>query len=243
MFDHRLTGDMTMGDGFAMHADWWAHAETDAHLETFARRVSFTPSTRGVDVRYLSAIRDHLEVRLHRWLVRYSIVLLRVALGGIFLGFGLLKFFPGFSPAESLAVRTFALLTLGLVPATVARVFIATLECAIGLSFLTGRCLRVGLVLLGVQMLGALSPLVLLTGEMFSGSHHAPSLEGQYVIKDVVLIAAGMVIAATVKGSRLVSERERVAPVMARHMAGDSQPAPPSTPHHAFAAERTQEAA
>jgi len=58
---------------------------------------------------------------------------------------------------------------------------------------------------LGVQLLGALSPLLLLAGEMFSGPHRAPSLEGQYVIKDVVLVSAGMVIAATVRGGRLVA--------------------------------------
>lgn len=62
-----------------------------------------------------------------------------------------------------------------------------------------------GVWLLGVQMLGALSPLLLFPGEMFSGPYHAPSLEGQYVIKDVVLIAAGLVIAATVQGGRLVT--------------------------------------
>lgn len=78
-------------------------------------------------------------------------------------------------------------------------------KCAIGLCFITGKGLRVGVWLLGVQMLGALSPLLLFPGEMFSGPYHAPSLEGQYVIKDVVLIAAGLVIAATVQGGRLVT--------------------------------------
>lgn len=56
-----------------------------------------------------------------------------------------------------------------------------------------------------MQLLGALSPLLLLAGEMLSGPHRAPSLEGQYVIKDVVLVGAGMVIAATVRGGRLVA--------------------------------------
>lgn len=156
-------------------------------------------------MRRLYAIWDRVDVRLHRWLVRHSITLLRIALGGIFLGFGVLKFFPGLSPAAALAEQTFAIITFGLVPAAVARVLTAILECAIGLYFITGKGLRVGVWLLGVQLLGALSPLLLLAGEMFSGPHHAPSLEGQYVIKDVVLVAAGMVIAATVRGGRLVA--------------------------------------
>ena len=180
----------------------------------------------------LYAIWDRVDVRLHRWLIRHSIVLLRIALGGIFLGFGVLKFFPGLSPAAVLAEHTFGILTFGLVPAAVARVTIAILECAIGLCFITGKGLRVGVWLLGVQMLGALSPLLLLTGEMFSGPHHAPSLEGQYVIKDVVLVGAGMVIAATVRGGRLVTGTKgtaRVAqaiPHPAEANAGQRAPSP-----------------
>lgn len=156
-------------------------------------------------MRNVYAIWDRADVRLTHWLVRHSVALLRIALGGVFLGFGLLKFFPGISPAESLAERTLAMLTLGLVPSSVARVLLAILECAIGLCFVTGKFLRVGVWLLGVQMLGALSPLLLFAGEMFSGAHHAPSLEGQYVIKDVVLASAGLVIAATLRGGRLVT--------------------------------------
>jgi len=155
-------------------------------------------------MRNVYAIWDRADVRLTHWLVRHSVALLRIALGGVFLGFGVLKFFPGLSPAATLAEHTFGVLTGGLIPVRVGRVLIAILECAIGLCFLTGKGLRVGVWLLGVQMLGALSPLLLFVGEMFSGPHHAPSLEGQYVIKDVVLIGAGLVIAATLRGGRLV---------------------------------------
>jgi len=47
-----------------------------------------------------------LEGVIHGVLVRYSTSLLRVAVGAVFLGFGLLKFFPGVSPAESLVTAT-----------------------------------------------------------------------------------------------------------------------------------------
>ncbi len=179
-------------------------------------------------MRQLYTIWDHVDVRLHRWLVRHSVALLRIALGGIFLGFGVLKFFPGLSPAAALAEQTFGILTFGLVPPAVARVLTAILECAIGLCFITGKGLRVGVWLLGVQMLGALSPLLLLAGEMFSGPHRAPSLEGQYVIKDVVLVAAGMVIAATVRGGRLVAGPKGTppeAPAIPPHAAEAIRPA------------------
>ncbi len=45
----------------------------------------------------------------------------------------------------------------------------------------------------------------LLPGRLFAGPYHAPTLEGQYVLKDIILVAAGLVIAAgTFRGGRLV---------------------------------------
>lgn len=129
-------------------------------------------------------------------LERWSMTVLRVGLGCVFLGFGLLKFFPGLSPAEGLVARTLDVLAFGVVPPRVGLVAVAALECAIGLGLITGRLLRPALALLGLQMAGAMSPLLLFPGELFGGPFHAPTLEGQYVLKDVVLISAGLVIAA-----------------------------------------------
>ncbi len=148
---------------------------------------------------------DRLDTRLNRWLVTHSIGLLRVAMGSIFVLFGVLKFFPGVSPIEDLATRTTTALSFGLVTGTAAMTTIAALECVIGLCFLTGRFLRIGVWLLGAQMLGALSPLVLFPGELFTDPGHAPTLVAQYIIKDVVLIGAGLVIAATWTGGHLVA--------------------------------------
>jgi putative oxidoreductase len=134
------------------------------------------------------------------WLARHSVTLLRLSLGAVFLAFGLLKFFPGLSPAAGLAGETFAELTLGLVPESVGLTLVATLETAIGLSLLTGRLLRLGVALLGVAMVGVLSPLVLLPEELFRGAPWAPTLVGQYVLKDVVLLAAALAVAASAFG-------------------------------------------
>jgi putative oxidoreductase len=148
-----------------------------------------------------------LENVIHRKLVRHSTDVLRVAVGAVFLGFGVLKFFPGVSPAESLVMATTDKLTLGLVPGHAALVVIATLECFIGVCMLVGRWMRLAIWLLALQFVGILSPLVLLPARLFGGPYHAPTLEGQYVLKDVILVAAGMVIAAaTFRGGRLVRE-------------------------------------
>ncbi len=159
---------------------------------------------------------DRLDTRLNQWLVAYSIPVLRIALGGIFLAFGLLKFFPGLSPIEDLAIRTTEALSFGLVSGRGAMVVIATLECLIGLLFVTGRFLRVGVWLLGAQMLGAMSPLVLFPGELFPGSLYTPTLAAQYIIKDVVLVAAGMVIASTWTGARIIPERRSMRSTLGR---------------------------
>jgi len=135
-----------------------------------------------------------------RFLTRWSVPALRVALGLVFLGFGVLKFFPGASPAESIAARTVETLTLGLVGGTAAVIFTAVLETFIGLTLVTGRLLRTGLIALAVAMAGILSPIVLFAGELFG---HGMTLLGQYVLKDLVLVAGAAVVAAVALGARL----------------------------------------
>ena len=150
---------------------------------------------------------DRLDAALHGWLVAHSMLLLRLSLGAVFLGFGALKLFPGISPAESLVKATTTILTFGLVPDPVALAAIRTIECAIGLCLLSGRAMRLAIYLLMVQLVGILSPVVLLAPRLFSGPHHAPTLEGQYVLKDVILAAAALVLASTLRGGRLIRAR------------------------------------
>ena len=147
---------------------------------------------------------EALEALAARWLARHSIALLRISLGLIFLAFGVLKFFPGHSPAAALAERTLGVFTFGVLPADLDRVLVATLETTVGLCLTTGWFLRPGLLLMGLNMVGILSPLVFFPHELFPHGLTAPTLEGQYVVKDAVLLCAGLVIAARALGGRLV---------------------------------------
>jgi putative oxidoreductase len=144
-----------------------------------------------------------------RWLMRHSIMLLRASLGVVFLLFGALKLVPGLSPAAPVAIETTELLTFGLVPAGTALAAVAVLECTIGALLLTGRLLGVGIALLGMALVGILSPLVLLHGELFTGPWGAPNLLGQYVIKDLILAAATLVVLASIRGGRLERRSRR----------------------------------
>lgn len=137
-------------------------------------------------------------------MARAGIPLLRLSLGIVFLWFGALKFFPSLSPAQELAARTLDTLSGGRVPASVSLPLLAACECVIGVGLLSGRGLRGVLLLLYVQMLGTLTPLVLFPGELFTRIPYAPTLEGQYIIKNLVLISAGIVVGATVHGGRIV---------------------------------------
>lgn len=141
--------------------------------------------------------------QLHGLLERYSISLLRISLGLVFLGFGILKFFPGLSPAEDIAAATIERLTFGYIAGDHAVLMTAIVETFIGLTLVTGRFVRLGLVVLTGALVGIMSPLVLFTDQLFP---HGPSLMGQYVVKDIVLAAGAMVVAAYALGSRLRTE-------------------------------------
>jgi uncharacterized membrane protein YphA (DoxX/SURF4 family) len=147
-----------------------------------------------------------IDVRLTRWMARYGITILRVSLGIIFFWFGVLKFFPGLSPAQELATRTIGILTFGLIPPQTSILILATWECLIGLGLIIGVFMRVTLLLLWLQMLGTIMPLFLFTQEAFIHFPYAPTLEGQYIIKNIVLISAGIVIGATVRGGTLIAD-------------------------------------
>jgi uncharacterized membrane protein YkgB len=160
-------------------------------------------------IRPVNATLGDLDGLATGFLARYSVVLLRVSLGLVFLGFGFLKFFPDVSPAQELATRTVDALTFGLISGGVATVLVAILETAIGLSLVTGKYVRLGLALLGMAMIGVLSPLVLFPGDLFSREYNAPTLEGQYVLKDIVLFASGLVVLARERGKDPIAEGAR----------------------------------
>lgn len=152
---------------------------------------------------------DRLDGAITAWMARHAITLVRVGLGVVFLWFGAIKFVPGWSPAEGLAAATIARLTGGAVPAAVSLPVLAAWETLIGIGLLTGRFLRLTLLLLFLQMPGTVMPLFLFPAETFTRVPFAPTLEGQYIIKNLVLVAAAFAVGATVRGGRLVPEPGR----------------------------------
>lgn len=126
------------------------------------------------------------------YLRRISLPILRYSLAIIFIWFGALK--PlGSSPANDLIEKT----VYWFDPA----IFIPVLgiwEIAIGICLIVTPWMRVGLFLLALQMPGTFLPLVLRPEICFIGNPFNLTLEGQYIVKNLVLIGAALVV-----GSRI----------------------------------------
>ena len=168
-------------------------------ITTAAPRVT-TPSPQVATPPPRSFVNVVLD-RITEVLTAQSITVLRASLGLVFLVFASFKFVSGASPAEDLAVATVEKLTFGVISGSTALLVTALTETVIGLTLLTGRFVKVGLGVLAGAMVGIMSPLVLFPDQMWSGN--GPTLTGQYVFKDIVLVAAGLVVAAHALGARL----------------------------------------
>lgn len=140
------------------------------------------------------------EEKVFNWMGRNGIFLLRISMGVIFVWFGFQKYFPGISSAEDLATRTIDVMSFGLVGASLSMPLLATWEVLIGLGFLIGKFMRLTIILLYLQMIGTFMPLFIFPSETFYLVPLVPSLEGQYIIKNLLIITAAMVIGAHAKG-------------------------------------------
>lgn len=153
---------------------------------------------------------DQYDPIITRLMAKYGIYALRLSIGLIFIWFGALKFFPGFSPAEELAISTIEILTFGFVAPSVAQFLLALFEVTIGILLLFGKYVRVTILLLLVQMAGTMSPIFLFPDIVFANPPLVLTIEGQYIFKNFVVISAAIVIGATARGGYLRSEPDIV---------------------------------
>jgi len=143
---------------------------------------------------------DKVDTVLTDWMARYGLTVLRISLGVVFFWFGILKFFPGMSPAETLVRNTIYFVDPDLfIPV------LATWETLIGVGLISGKFMRTTLLLLFLQMPGTAMPLFILPDVVWKVFPFGLTLEGQYIVKNLVLIGAGLVLGATVRGGRLIS--------------------------------------
>lgn len=136
---------------------------------------------------------DTIDRPIAAVLKRYGVRLLRWSVAIIFVWFGALKWFD-LSPANELVAKTVYWLPPGVfIP------ILAVWEVLIGVCLLVRPLVRLAILLLALQMGGTFLPLVLLPEVCFTRVPYAPTLEGQYILKNIVIIAAAMVVGGTVR--------------------------------------------
>ena len=139
---------------------------------------------------------DSLDRRVHLFMRKYGHATHRCGLGVLFLWFGLLKPF-GYKTTTSLLADTVYFGD----PQVVVPI-LGLWEAMIGLCLLLRRLIRIGLLLLMVRLPGTLLALVLMPEVCFEGHLLIPTPEGQYLIKDLVLFTAALIIGGTVREER-----------------------------------------
>ena len=142
----------------------------------------------------LRGLLDQLDERMIRFMTGYGVRILRICLGIVFVWFGVLKVI-GQSPVAELVGKTVYWVTPGVfVP------FLGAWEMVVGLGLLFAVALRLTLFLFWLQLAGTFLVLVLRPDVAFQGLNpFLLTTEGEFVIKNLVLIAAGLVVGGTVR--------------------------------------------
>ncbi len=138
-----------------------------------------------------------IDVRIVGFSQKYEDILIRWAMGIVFIWFGILK--PlGMSPAEEIVVKTNNVV-LPFIDPNFMVWFLGIYEVLIGIFLIIKRLNRVGILLLAFQMPATLLPLFLFPDVTFTQVPWALTLEGQYIVKNLVLMASAIVIAGNVR--------------------------------------------
>jgi putative oxidoreductase len=152
-----------------------------------------------ISERKTNAVRrfDGVDDRIRKALDTVGITALRVSVGLVFVWFGLLKIFD-VSPVSDLVAQTVYWFDPDVVvPA------LGVLEVAVGTLLLLGKWLRTALALFAAQMLGTFLVFIVLPEVAFrDGNPLLLTVEGEFVVKNLVLLAAGMVVGARVRPVR-----------------------------------------
>lgn len=123
-----------------------------------------------------------------------SLSVLRISVGIVYLWFGALKYFQGISPAEQLAMQTIHKLTFGLIDDHANILMLATWECLIGILFIAGKFIKPALVLMLLHMVLTFTPFLFFPDQTFRYMPYGLTIVGQYIVKNIVFIAAGIVL-------------------------------------------------
>jgi len=141
----------------------------------------------------MNTIFNRVDPLIAGWMDRNGIRMLRWSVALVFIWFGALKT-VGMSPAHELVART-----VYWFPPEIFIPILGWWEVLIGLGLLYRRLARLAIALLFLQMPGTFLPLILLPDICFTSIPFGLTIEGQYIIKNLVLISAAIVVGGTVR--------------------------------------------
>jgi putative oxidoreductase len=145
-------------------------------------------------VRSAWSVVDRVDLVFIPFLRRVAVPLLRISLGIVFVWFGLLKVFEVSPVAEFVARTVYWVDPDVFVPA------LGVFEVTLGVLLLLGKMMRLTLLLFVAQMVGTFLTFFILPNVVFQhGNPLLLTVEGEFVVKNLVLIAAGLVVGTTVR--------------------------------------------
>jgi uncharacterized membrane protein YkgB len=136
---------------------------------------------------------NDIDLRIATWMNKYGRLFLRYSLAIIFIWFGALKSL-GMSPAADLVAQTVYWID--------PEVFLPILgwwEMIIGVCLIFRPLIRAAIFLLLLQMVGTVMPLFILQEVCFTSIPFGLTLEGQYIVKNLIIISSALVIGGTVR--------------------------------------------
>ena len=137
---------------------------------------------------------NDLDILIISFMSRWGTTLLRYSLGICYIWFGILKPF-GLSPAQELVENTVYWFNdpADFVP------ILGWWEVIIGVTMCIKPFIRFSILLLFIQMPGTFLPLILLPEVCFTSFPFGLTVEGQYIIKNLIIISAAIVVGSTVR--------------------------------------------
>jgi len=122
--------------------------------------------------------------------MKFKLKLLSGSIGVVYLLFGGLKFFPSLSPAENIGLETVQMLTFNMLAPEVAIYFLAIFEIIIGILLLCSKFQKIAILTAVTHLILTFSPFILFPEQVFLLETNGPSLLGQYIFKNIVLLSA-----------------------------------------------------
>lgn len=137
--------------------------------------------------------------KIKDWISHNANRALQFSIGIVYFWFGMLKFFPGLSPAEGLAKDTIHRLTFGLIADNISIILLAVWETVLGILLMADRFPKFSYRILCLHLFCTFTPFFFFNNLSFTQSPYAFTLLGQYIAKNLVFVGAAVVLMANRK--------------------------------------------